>query len=183
MITKAIKHITIGQTKRLYKPVGYTMLANFINIVPFCLSIEVINTLFKAFDGTGTPLNISKLWGLIVIMFVYIIFMIFGEKKSYNANFREAYNISAEGRIALAEHLRKLSLGFLYKKDSGELSSMLITDFAMTEQWDVAPSSSIAWCTGHAYFCFFRFIVRRLADVYCYVFIPSYFFFNTYFHF
>lgn len=49
-------------------------------------------------------------------MFVYIIFMIFGEKKSYNANFREAYNISAEGRIALAEHLRKLSLGFLYKK-------------------------------------------------------------------
>lgn len=134
MITKAIKHITIGQTKRLYKPVGYTMLANFINIVPFCLSIEVINTLFKAFDGTGTPLNISKLWGLIVIMFVYIIFMIFGEKKSYNANFREAYNISAEGRIALAEHLRKLSLGFLYKKDSGELSSMLITDFAMTEQ-------------------------------------------------
>lgn len=134
MITKDIKHITIGQTKRLYKPVGYTMLANFINIVPFCLSIEVINTLFKAFDGTGTPLNISKLWGLIVIMFVYIIFMIFGEKKSYNANFREAYNISAEGRIALAEHLRKLSLGFLYKKDSGELSSMLITDFAMTEQ-------------------------------------------------
>lgn len=47
MITKAIKHITIGQTKRLYKPVGYTMLANFINIVPFCLSIEVINTLLK----------------------------------------------------------------------------------------------------------------------------------------
>ena len=36
--------------------------------------------------------------------------------------------------IALAEHLRKLSLGFLYKNDSGELSSMLITDFAMTEQ-------------------------------------------------
>ena len=55
MITKAIKHITIGQTKRLYKPVGYTMLANFINIVPFCLSIEVINTLFKAFDGTASP--------------------------------------------------------------------------------------------------------------------------------
>ena len=47
MITKAIKHITIGQTKRLYKPVGYTMLANFINIVPFCLSIEVIIPFLK----------------------------------------------------------------------------------------------------------------------------------------
>lgn len=114
-------------------------------------------------------------------MFVYIIFMIFGEKKSYNANFREAYNISAEGRIALAEHLRKLSLGFLYKKDSGELSSMLITDFAMTEQGMSHHLPQLLGALVNAYFCFFRFIVRRLADVYCYVFIPSYFFFNTYF--
>lgn len=36
----AIKNITIGHTERLYKPVGYTMLANLVNIVPFCLSIE-----------------------------------------------------------------------------------------------------------------------------------------------
>ena len=47
MITKAIKHITIGQTKRLYKPVGYTMLANFINIVPFCLSIPFLKLLME----------------------------------------------------------------------------------------------------------------------------------------
>ena len=37
----AIKNITIGHTERLYKPVGYTMLANLVNIVPFCLSIEL----------------------------------------------------------------------------------------------------------------------------------------------
>ena len=30
----AIKNITIGHTERLYKPVGYTMLANLVNIVP-----------------------------------------------------------------------------------------------------------------------------------------------------
>ena len=36
----AIKNITIGHTERLYKPVGYTMLANLVNIVPFCLSID-----------------------------------------------------------------------------------------------------------------------------------------------
>ena len=40
----AIKNITIGHTERLYKPVGYTMLANLVNIVPFCLSIEAILT-------------------------------------------------------------------------------------------------------------------------------------------
>lgn len=134
MITDAIRNITIGRPWLLYKPVGYTMLANFINIIPFCLSIEVINTLFNAFDGTGTPLDIPRLWILIAILYVYLILMVWGEKKSYHANFREAYNMSAEGRIALAEHLRKLSLGSLYRKDPGELSSMLITDFAMAEQ-------------------------------------------------
>lgn len=134
MITDAIRNITIGRPWLLYKPVGYTMLANFINIIPFCLSIEVINTLFSAFDGTGMPLEVSRLWMLIAIMYVYIVLMVWGEKKSYHANFREAYRMSAEGRVALAEHLRKLSLGSFYKKDSGELSSMLITDFAMAEQ-------------------------------------------------
>ena len=53
----AIKNITIGHTERLYKPVGYTMLANLVNIVPFCLSIEAIRIIFSAFDGSGQPLD------------------------------------------------------------------------------------------------------------------------------
>ena len=61
----AIKNITIGHTERLYKPVGYTMLANLVNIVPFCLSIEAIRIIFSAFDGSGQPLDCggySALW-------------------------------------------------------------------------------------------------------------------------
>ena len=41
--------------------------------------------------------------------------------------------MSAAGRVSLAEHLRKLSLGFLSRRDPGDLSSMLITDFTMAE--------------------------------------------------
>ena len=37
----AIQNITIGHTKRLCRPVGLTVLATLINIVPFCLSIDV----------------------------------------------------------------------------------------------------------------------------------------------
>ena len=58
----AIKNITIGHTERLYKPVGYTMLANLVNIVPFCLSIEAIRIIFNAFDGSGQPLDTTRLW-------------------------------------------------------------------------------------------------------------------------
>ena len=58
----AIRNITIGHTERLYKPVGYTMLANLVNIVPFCLSIEAIRIIFSAFDGSGQPLDTTRLW-------------------------------------------------------------------------------------------------------------------------
>ena len=129
----AIKNITIGHTERLYKPVGYTMLTNLVNIVPFCLSIEAIRIIFSAFDGSGQPLDTTRLWWIFGIMVVYMQVMALAERASYRANFRGAYEMSASGRLSLAEHLRKLSLGFLSKRDPGDLSSMLITDFMMAE--------------------------------------------------
>lgn len=129
----AIKNITIGHTERLYKPVGYTMLANLVNIVPFCLSIEAIRIIFSAFDGSGQPLDTTRLWWIFGIMAVYMLVMALAERAAYRANFRGAYEMSASGRLSLAEHLRKLSLGFLSKRDPGDLSSMLVTDFMMAE--------------------------------------------------
>lgn len=129
----AIENITIGHTERLRKPVGYTMLANLVNIVPFCLSIEAINLIFRAFDGSGMPLDTQRLWTIFILLVVYVFVMALAERASYRANFRGAYEMSAAGRVSLAEHLRKLSLGFLSRRDPGDLSSMLITDFTMAE--------------------------------------------------
>ena len=130
----AIKNITIGHTERLRKPVLLTMLSNFVNIVPFCLSIEAVGIIFEAFDGSGTALDTRRLWIITGILVLYIGIMALAERAAYRANFRGAYELSASGRIGLAEHLRKLSLGFLSKRDPGDLSSMLITDFMMAEQ-------------------------------------------------
>lgn len=129
----AIQNITIGQPDRLKKPVGYTILSNLVNIIPFCLSIEAIDVIFRAFDGNGTPLDTTRLWTISGILVIYVAVMVAAERASYRANFRKAYAMSADGRIALAEHLRKLSLGFLSRRDPGDLSSMIITDFTMAE--------------------------------------------------
>ena len=109
------------------------MLANLVNIVPFCLSIEAVRIIFNAFDGSGQPLDTTRLWWICGIMLCYMAVMAVAERASYRANFRGAYEMSASGRITLAEHLRKLSLGFLSRRDPGDLSSMLITDFSMAE--------------------------------------------------
>lgn len=129
----AIKNITIGRPERLREPVGYTMLSNLVNVVPFCLSIEAVNVIFRAYDGSGTGLDTGRLWMIFGILVVYAVFMVLAERASYRANFRGAYEMSADGRMSLAEHLRKLSLGYLARRDPGDLSSMLITDFTMAE--------------------------------------------------
>ena len=106
----AIQNITIGQPDRLKKPVGYTILSNLVNIIPFCLSIEAIDVIFRAFDGNGTPLDTTRLWTISGILVIYVAVMVAAERASYRANFREAYAMSADGRIALAAvsytHLR-----------------------------------------------------------------------------
>lgn len=79
----AIENITIGHTERLRKPVGYTMLANLINIIPFCLSIEAINVIFRAFDGSGMPLDTQRLWTIFILLVVYVFVMALAEKASY----------------------------------------------------------------------------------------------------
>ena len=129
----AIKNITIGDYSKIRKPVLATMAANLVNIIPFALSIEAINVIFRYFSGETPSLDTNRLWIITAAMFLYMFVMAYFEKQSYRANFRGAYNVSSEGRIKLAEHLRRLPLGFLGKYDPADLSSMLITDFAMAE--------------------------------------------------
>lgn len=76
----AIENITIGHTERLRKPVGYTMLANLVNIVPFCLSIEAINVIFRAFDDSGMPLDTQRLWTIFILLVVYVFVMALAER-------------------------------------------------------------------------------------------------------
>lgn len=77
----AIQNITIGQTKRIHKPVGYTILANLVNIVPFCLSIEAVHVIFRTFDGSGTPLDTTRLWTIFGILVAYIAVMVIAERQ------------------------------------------------------------------------------------------------------
>ena len=84
----AIKNITIGHTKRLCRPVGLTVLANLINIVPFCLSIEAVRIVFNTFDGSGRPLDTVRLWYIFGVMACYMIVMALAERASYRSNFR-----------------------------------------------------------------------------------------------
>jgi len=126
-------NITCGHPKRIYSAILFTVLANFVNMIPFGLTITVVQTVFESFDGSGNPLNTTKIWIISGILLAFIFIIYAAQVPAYNHCYNEAYKASVSGRMELAEHIRRLPLGTIYSKDPGEMVSLLMNDFLLIE--------------------------------------------------
>jgi ATP-binding cassette subfamily B protein IrtB len=130
---KIFYNITAGNPKALVKPVGYAILSNLIGMLPFGLALWVIQLIFQPFVMPGALLDTVELWLGCGMLAVSMILMFIGEIPAYRHAYRDAYMAAAEGRKSLAEHLRKLPLGYLSSQDSGSLGNMMMGDFTLVE--------------------------------------------------
>ena len=131
--TNPIYQVTAGNPKKLKKPVIWTVVTN-INLFSFMFLALFVITIYSFFAGDAGSLDIKTLWlswgGILATsVVVYIL-----ERKATHATFHDGYTTSADGRIRLAEHIRKLPLGFLMSKDSGELGNTMMNDFSQIEE-------------------------------------------------
>ncbi|MDN9010670.1 ABC transporter ATP-binding protein [Brevibacillus laterosporus] len=128
-----LHNITVGNPKMLIKPVVYTTLANLVGILPFILLVEAARLIFQPFTGSGAEMDFARLWWVCAGLGMSIVFLYLCELPAYRAQFRGAYNAAVDGRTRLAEHVRKLSLGFLNKRDPGDLANMMMGDISLVE--------------------------------------------------
>jgi ATP-binding cassette subfamily B protein len=131
---KFLQNITAGNPRKLFKPFVLTVISNLLNILPFGLVLRGVYLIFEGFSRPETTLDIRGLWWVCAALVAYMVVIFLGEIPAYRACYRGAYEVAAEGRIHLAEHLRKLPLGFLMKRDPGDLANMMMGDFALLEQ-------------------------------------------------
>jgi ATP-binding cassette subfamily B protein IrtB len=130
---KIFHDITAGKPKNLIKPASYAVLSNLIGMLPFGLALWVIQLIFQPFMVPGASLDTAGLWFGWGMLAVSMILMFIGEIPAYRHAYRDAYVAAAEGRKNLAEHLRKLPLGYLSSQDSGSLGNMMMGDFSLVE--------------------------------------------------
>ncbi len=131
---KFLNNITAGNPRKLLKPFLLTVVSNLLNILPFGLVLRGVYLIFQGFSQPGGTLDIRGLWWVCAALIAYMVVIFLGELPAYRACYRGAYEVAAEGRIRLAEHLRKLPLGFLMGRDPGDLANMMMGDFALLEQ-------------------------------------------------
>ncbi len=133
-MSKLFYHITAGNPKRMARPVLWTACANLANMLPFGLMAFVVSVIYQHFADARVPLDMRPLWlavgGLVVALIVLYVF----EALSYRACYRDSYSASTDGRARLAEHLRKLPLGFLLSRDPGSIAGTMTNDFLQIEE-------------------------------------------------
>lgn len=133
MIMSMLRNITADNPRSLVKPVFYTTVANLAGVIPFALLVEAARLIFNPFIYPDMPLDTARLWWVCGALAVSLVLLFACEIPAYRAQYRDAYSAAADGRSRLAEHLRKLSLGYLNKRDPGDLANRMVGDFAMLE--------------------------------------------------
>ncbi|MBG9798173.1 ABC transporter ATP-binding protein [Brevibacillus laterosporus] len=128
-----LRNITAGEPKKIWKPIFWAVLANLVNMFPFGCMAAAVSMIYAYYSTEQSSLNMQSLWLVWGGMVVFLVLVFLFERMSYRSTYRSAYESSADGRTYLAEHMRKLPLGFLMKKDPGELGHMMMNDFTHLE--------------------------------------------------
>ncbi|MEK4060178.1 MULTISPECIES: ABC transporter ATP-binding protein [Paenibacillus] len=130
---KVLHNITAGNPRQLLKPVLYSLLSNLAAVFPFALIIEAVRLIFEPYISPGMVLQTERLWWICGGLAATAVLMFLSEIPAYRSAYRGAYNVAAQGRAELAEHLRKLPLGYLTRRDPGDLANMIMGDFTLVE--------------------------------------------------
>ena len=132
-ILSIMKAATMGDTKRLRPMILWTMLEYLLRGAPYGILLAVVWELFKPLQSPGAGLNISALIGLSAAMAASLALLYAVSRKAYLRMYSETYELCAEGRLEIGDHLRKLSMGFFNTRDPGMIGSYLIDDYANVE--------------------------------------------------
>ncbi len=128
-----LSDITAGEPRKLVRPVFFTVLSDLINIVPFVLVIAAVGMIFEPFIHPGTPMNLDGLWRVSAALLLYMVVIFAGEVGAYRASYRAATQLRRrQGRPRRAP--RRLPLGYLTRRDPGDLANMMMGDFTQIEQ-------------------------------------------------
>lgn len=158
---KAMKVIAGDSMKKLRKPLWLNIFTYILKGAPYMLFYLLLLELFKP----KWQMDIEKIIWIFAGMAVILIVHLFVAMISQTKSFTTAYTLSADARLRLGEHLRKLSMGFFKRRDPGDITALLLQDMKKVEETFshlfVDIIASVALCSVLA--LFFLFIDWRMS--------------------
>ncbi len=130
LLGKLQRLLAVGEqgARNFLKAVGSTVLQNLTNIFPVMLVYLLI-----VYTMGSSDLEASTVYTVVALAIALIIVMAWCASRQYKSTFSAVYAESANMRIALAEHLRRLPLAFFDHKNSSDLTARIMGDVALLE--------------------------------------------------
>ena len=127
---KALKllSLTKASIRKMNASTALHVVASFLKGAPYGALILVLWELFNP------PIDTKKIIWAIVFAVVAVILELVIAMFAHTKNHIAAYSLTADTRLKLGEHLRRLSLGFFKKRDPGDITALLLQDLDKVEQ-------------------------------------------------
>ncbi|AEB08541.1 ABC transporter ATP-binding protein [Desulfobacca acetoxidans] len=129
-----INAATMGQPRRVRPLIIWTVLEYFLRGAPYGILLLVVWEIFNPLEHPGTPLNVTRVTWFCVALLASLIILYLVSRKAYFAAYKSSYEICADGRLAIVEHLRRLPMGFYNSRDPGDIGAYIVSDYASVEQ-------------------------------------------------
>jgi len=128
-----INAATMGHPRRVLPLILWTMLEYFLRGAPYGIVLAAVWEILVPLQQPGTPLNTTRIaWACLGLLLSLLLLYLAG-RKAYFASYRDSYAICAEGRLRIAEHLRRLPMGFYNSRDPGDIGAYIVSDYASVE--------------------------------------------------
>lgn len=128
-----INSATMGRSKRVRPLIAWTIVEYLLRGAPYGLLLTVVWEVFGPLQNPGSALRLERIVLACLGLLLSLVALHWVTRKSYFAAFKESYEICADGRLRIAEHLRRLPMGFFNARDPGDVGAYLVTDYANVE--------------------------------------------------
>jgi ATP-binding cassette subfamily B protein len=132
-IKATLNSATLGNPRRLYPTIGWTMFEYFLRGAPYGFLILAVWYIFEPLQYPGTTLNTTAIIWLCAGLAFSILLLFLVNKKSFMMAYKDGYILCAEGRKDITEHLRRLPMGFYNSRDPGDIGAYIVSDYANIE--------------------------------------------------
>jgi ATP-binding cassette subfamily B protein len=123
----------MGKPGRVRPLILWATLEYFLRGAPYGILLLVVWELFKPLQFPDAALNVPHIAYGCGALLVSLVLLYIVSRKAYFAAYKDSYEICADGRLSVVEHLRKLSMGFYNTRDPGDIGAYIVTDYANIE--------------------------------------------------
>lgn len=133
-VAKSLDSASMGNPRRLYPMLAWTVLESLLRGLPYGVSVGVIWEIIKPLQNPSLSLNVSLLNWYTAMLGIVTIALYFVSSKTYDATYEEGYRLCGEGRRKIVDHLQKLPMGFYNSRDPGDIGAYIVSDYDNIEQ-------------------------------------------------